>query len=175
MVYIERNGENIPFSGKVDFLTYMNSGYNGYFATLDDYILHQSLCFPDVRLKNYIEIRNHDSSDFNVALALCAFYKGLCLCDIQELLTLFNFLKIDKISYYSELVVNCGLDFKVNSKYDGWDIVFKLFNIARKKLSSKERLYLKPFFDILIHRKTKADILIDYGINSFDSLLEFLS
>ncbi len=175
MIYIARNEKNIPFSGKIDFQTFMNKGYEGYFATMDDYILHQSLCFPDVRLKQYIEIRNHDSADFKTALALCAFYKGLCLSDFKKLLKLFNFLKIEKIGLYSLFATTYGLDFQVNSKHTGWDVAFKLFNIARKKLSAKERLYLKPLFEILIHQKTKADILIEYDINNTDKLIEFLN
>ena len=175
MVYIVRDGKDIPILGKIDFATFINSGYKGYFPNIDDYILHQSLCFPDVRLKQYIEIRNHDSSDFDTALAFCVFYKGLCCCDFNELFKIFKFLKIEKIDFYSMLVTTYGLDFKVNAQYSGWDVAFKLFNIARKNLSSKERLYLKPLFEILINKKAKADILIEYGINNSDNLLEYLS
>ena len=70
MIFIERDNKLIPLEGKITFRDFMNSGYLDYQATMDDYITHSSLCFPDVRLKNYIEIRNHDSQDIKIARAL---------------------------------------------------------------------------------------------------------
>ena len=58
MIFIERDNKIIEIMGKITFAQFMKNGYDGYFATLDDYILHQSLCFPDIRLKKYIEIIN---------------------------------------------------------------------------------------------------------------------
>ena len=104
MIFIERENQIIEIQGKLTFREFMKKGYLGHFAKLDDYILHQSLCFPDVRLKQYIEIRNHDSSDIKMALSLCAFYKGLSLCNLKELLSILNFLKISDIDYYNEKV-----------------------------------------------------------------------
>ena len=175
MVYIERNGVNIPIKGEINFAEYMKSGYKGYFATLDDYILHQSLCFPDVRLKQYIEIRNHDSSDINHALCLCAFYKGLNSCEITDLIKEFNFIKIDDIDNLNKKIIKDGLDFMVNSNVSGWDVAARLFNVARKNLNSKERIYLLPVFQMLAKRKTQADIMLDYDICNISDLIEFLS
>ena len=175
MVYIVRNGANVPIKGKMTFEEFMKTGYSGYFAEMKDYILHQSLCFPDVRLKQYIEIRNHDSSNFNTALALCAFYKGLSIDNVSSLLKQFSFLKINDVDIYNKKMIKEGLDFKVNNRLCGWDVVAKLFNIARNNLNSKERAYLRPIFDILVSRKTKADIIIDYDIKNVDDLIEFLN
>lgn len=55
MLYIQRNGRNIELEGKITFKDFMQRGYMNYTATLEDYILHSSLTFPDVRLKNCIE------------------------------------------------------------------------------------------------------------------------
>ena len=97
MLYIERKNELINLNGEINFYQFMENGYNGYFAHKEDYLAHQSLCFPDVRLKNYIEIRNHDSSSLRMAMAICALYKGLLSCSVDYLLLEFNFLSIDEI------------------------------------------------------------------------------
>lgn len=174
MIFIQRDGKNIDISGKITFKDFMKFGYCGYFATLDDYILHQSLCFPDIRLKKYIEIRNHDSSNYKMALALCAFYKGLALCDLNKILLKLNFLNIKKCDELNEKIIEFGLDYKINKNADCWDIVAVLFNYAKEKLNTNDRIYLEPILNIIKKRKTQADIIIDYDINNARDLIEFL-
>lgn len=175
MLYIERNNENILLNGKINFETFLKEGYQGYFATTEDYILHQSLIFPDIRLKNYIEIRNHDSSNPAMALALCAFYKGLMKNDISSLIEKFNFLKINNADKYSKQIISKGLDINVNQNITGWQIVDKLFKLSVSKLNAKDSIYLKPIKEILQLRKTQADTIIDYDIKDTKSLVEFLT
>jgi glutamate--cysteine ligase len=43
------------------FTQFMKSGYLGYAATMDDWIMHLSFIYTDVRIKQYIEIRVGDS------------------------------------------------------------------------------------------------------------------
>lgn len=175
MVYIEKEGKIIPINGKMTFDEYLKKGYYGYFATLEDYILHQSLCFPDVRLKNYIEIRNHDSSNPKMALALCALYLGLSKCSSDWLLEQFRFLNFNDIDFYSKEAAKNGLDFKIKEKsnIDGWMVVEKIFNISKSALIQNERIYLEPILEMINSRKTQADILIDYNINNAFDLIEF--
>jgi len=174
MIFIERKNKIIEINGKITFREFLKSGFNEFRATIDDYILHQSLCFPDVRLKKYIEIRNHDSSDINMALALCAFYKGLANCDLEKLLDEFNFIDVDSIDDLNEKIIKFGLDYKINNKISSWDIVSGLFKHSCQKLSTKERIYLKPILDMIKLRKTKADLIIEYGIENINDLIEFL-
>lgn len=174
MIFIERENKIIEINGEITFREFFNQGYQGYFATYKDYVLHQSLCFPDVRLKKYIEIRNHDSSDTKSALALCALYKGLCTTNIKNVLSKINFLKIDKIDEYNKKIIKEGLDVKISQKTDGWDIVTILFNLAKESLNSKERAYLEPILSMLKTRKTKADVIMDYNIKTAKDLVEFL-
>lgn len=174
MLYIVREGINIPIKGETTFRDFIKHGYKNHSATMDDYILHQSLCFPDIRLKNYIEIRNHDSADFKTALALCAFYKGLCHLDFSDLLKKFEFLKLDKIEQYYKYAAQHGLDFKVDESIQGWDIVKELLELSKSALSTKERMYLSPIAEMVKERKTKADIIIDYGYKNAQDLISYL-
>lgn len=174
MVFIQRDGKNIEICGKMTFNDFMKFGYCDYFATMNDYILHQSLCFPDVRLKKYIEIRNHDSSNYKMALALCAFYKGLALCDLNKILSKLNFLNINKRDEINEKIIEFGLEYKINKDINCWDVVTILFNFAKENLNTNDRIYLEPVLNMIKRRKTQADIIIDYDINNALDLIEFL-
>lgn len=174
MVYIERNGKNIPINGVITFEEFIKNGYLTYSATMEDYILHQSLCFPDIRLKKYIEIRNHDSNNPKKALALCAFYKGLMQNKPSSLINKFNYINLADVEFLNKQVAKNGLDFEYKN-IPAWEIVGHLYNLAVKKLDAKERAYLKPIYDILTKRKTDADIILDMGIEKVSDLIEFLS
>lgn len=175
LIYIERDGKNILVDGKITFEEFMKKGYKGYSATYEDYVLHQSICFPDVRLKNYIEIRNHDSASPKVALALCAFYKGLMGENFKKLLDEFEFLKIEDIENYNLNSINYGIDYMINDKICALDVLEKLFDISKKNLSSFDKLYLKPLLDIIKSKKTNSDNIIDNNINSAKDLISFLT
>ena len=173
MVFIERDNQYIPIKGEITFRQFMKSGYKNYKATYDDYITHQSLCFPDVRLKNYIEIRNHDSNSLEYALALCVLYKGIASCDIEKLLNEFGFLKLDNVDEYYKLASVKGLDFAIE-QIEAWDIADKVFKHANKNLNSKERIYLEPIQKLIKQRKTPSDILIDCDIQNARELVNFI-
>ncbi len=174
MVYIEKNGKNISLKGKLTFGEYIKNGFKKHNATLNDFLLHQSLCFPDVRLKNYIEIRNHDSQNPSFALALCAFYKGLTQEDFNKLLKQFSYLKLADIEKYNEKIIKQGLNYKVKNNKTGWDIIQELYKISLNNLSVKEKTYLEPIKKMLIEGKTTADLIQEYNISSAKDLVEFL-
>ena len=174
MVYIERENNIIPIKGKINFAQFMKNGFEDFTATIDDYILHQSLCFPDVRLKNYIEIRNHDSQDYKTTLALCAFYKGLSNADFSYLLNKFSYLNINKIELYQYEMIKSGLKHYLTHNKSGWDIVNQLFEISKNNLSAQERIYLKPIANMIKARRTNADLIQEFGVRSALDLVNFL-
>lgn len=173
MIFIERNNEIIEINGKINFLQYLKEGFMGHYATIDDYILHQSLCFPDIRLKKYIEIRNHDSADVSSALALCTFYKGLMQNDIEELIHSFSYLKLKDTEIYFKNAAKYGLDFKINNLKSGWNVIEQLYKISINSLSAKEKTYMNPIFDMIKSKKTKADIIIDYGFKTAFDVVDY--
>ncbi len=178
MLYIERDEKIIEINGKIDFAAYLKEGYQGYRPALKDYILHQSLIFPDIRLKNYIEIRNHDSLNPELALALAAFYKGLCYCDFDNLLEIFSFIKLDELENINKEIISKGLDIKIKDRgkeISGWNIIKMLFLISLKNLNAKDRIYMTPIEKLIALKKTTADFIINYEINTASDLIEFLS
>jgi glutamate--cysteine ligase len=64
------------------FRQFFERGVDGRRPTLDDWELHASTVFPDVRLKRYVEIRQADCVPQNALAALPALCKGLCY-DLQ--------------------------------------------------------------------------------------------
>ncbi|MBR2069474.1 MAG: hypothetical protein IJ877_06920 [Candidatus Gastranaerophilales bacterium] len=173
MVFIERDNEYIPIKGEITFKEFLKSGYKGYKAEYNDYITHQSLCFPDVRLKNYIEIRNHDSNTLSFALSLCALYKGICLGDINSLLKELSMLNINKTDEYFTLSSCYGLDFEIGNM-SAWEIIEKIFKFSSKNLHSKERIYLGSILNLIKKRKTTSDIIIENNIKNANDLVDFL-
>ena len=75
MIFIERNGNY--YEANLTFREFISNGYNGLIAQLSDWLTHISLYFPDVRLKSYIEIRNHDAQNALMTYSVPAFWKGI--------------------------------------------------------------------------------------------------
>jgi glutamate--cysteine ligase len=76
MYFIIRNGEYIDLTG-LAFRKFLAEGYRGARATVDDWALHLTTLFPEVRLKRYIEVRSADSQPPEMMLALPALMKGV--------------------------------------------------------------------------------------------------
>ena len=60
-----------------NFSEYLRNGYQGYRATWDDWQLHLSSIFTEVRAKSYIEVRCADCQRMQLAPAVVALWKGI--------------------------------------------------------------------------------------------------
>lgn len=172
MLFIERNGQKVVIGCKITFREFMQNGYMEYSATIKDYILHASLCFPDVRLKNCIEIRNHDSQSLDMTLAMCAFYKGILQSDFDEIFEHFSEINSQDLDKMGFLAAKYGLDFKYKN-FNAKTFTKKLFEIAHLNLNNSEKQYLKIAFEFLNKGKCTADILIDNNIKNAQDILKY--
>ena len=91
MIYIHRNNMDFEINGDINFDDFMKCGFAGADATIEDYELQANLCFPEVRLRNFIEIRNHDCVGGDLKYAVPALYKGImydksAMSDVEEIL-----------------------------------------------------------------------------------------
>jgi len=59
------------------FREFMQHGIEGHFPSIDDWDLHQTSVFPEVRVKKWIEVRGADACPMPLAIAGIAFWKGL--------------------------------------------------------------------------------------------------
>ena len=64
----------------MSFRTWMDQGIEGRFPDMDDWKLHETSVFPEVRIKRTIEVRGADCVDHELALAFCAMFAGLLYC-----------------------------------------------------------------------------------------------
>lgn len=76
LMFIVRCGEWIPVQN-LSFRGFIREGHQGYKATLADFDLHLSTAFPEVRLKQYLEIRGADCQRPDLIPSLAAFWKGI--------------------------------------------------------------------------------------------------
>ena len=63
------------------FNEFMNNGIDGYFPTWEDWELHMTSTFPEVRIKRTIEVRGADYVSHELAIAFCALFTGLLYDD----------------------------------------------------------------------------------------------
>ncbi len=183
VIFINRENGPIKVNGKINFKEFMLSGFEGYDATLDDYLLQANLCFPDVRLRNFVELRNHDCGNRQTPYAILAIYKGILYNPIamDEVLELFNGAKF---SDFSELRYNVPKT-ALNAKFRNYfvkDYAKEILYIAEKSLIEQncgDEKYLDFIKEYTLNGLTPADIIIKnwYGLwnKNIDKLIDFVS
>ena len=76
MFFIVRDGAYLP-AHRVTFRKFMKEGHDGVRAVLQDFDLHLTTLFPDVRLKQIIEVRGADAVPRGLTCSLPALWKGI--------------------------------------------------------------------------------------------------
>ena len=76
IIFLVRDGRYLDFAG-TPFRHVLEGRLDGVEATMGDWELHISAIFPDVRMKQYIEVRTADAGLPDQMLALPALWKGL--------------------------------------------------------------------------------------------------
>jgi glutamate--cysteine ligase len=77
LYFILRGGRYLTTVTGIPFRRFLAEGAAGERATLDDWNLHLTTLFPEVRLKGYIELRSADSQPPERMLALPSLVKGV--------------------------------------------------------------------------------------------------
>src|SRR5262249_13054656 len=70
-------GGNFRPAGGRNFRDVLDKGVNGYFPTVADWESHLTSVFPEVRLKEFLEVRGADAVAGPLALSVPALWKGL--------------------------------------------------------------------------------------------------
>jgi glutamate--cysteine ligase len=76
MFLFKRHGEVIANTGQT-FRDFLRRGYLGFHATLSDWRLHLNTLFPEVRLKNTLEVRACDAQPNETLLSVAALWTGI--------------------------------------------------------------------------------------------------
>lgn len=110
VMFVVRNGDWISLDG-IRFRDYIREGYHGLTATLSDFELHLSTAFPEVRLKQYMEIRGVDCQHPDLIPAVAAFWKGILYHSEarKKAAALFDFASPDDVMALHQEVPHQGL------------------------------------------------------------------
>lgn len=123
-------------------------------ATMDDWMLHMTTFFPEVRMKNFLEVRNCDCQKSDMALAFPALIKGI-LYNPESLGHAWELVKHqswEQRNYLRHHVPKNGIT-------EISDIARELVAIAEISLGH-EAIYLEKLKELLEDNKTPADIII---------------
>ena len=167
MIFITRNNKIINIDGKITFKQFLKYGYQGYQAEIEDYKLHANLYFPDVRLRQFIEIRNHDCVGNGLEYSIPAIYKGImynkdAMEEIDYLLKNISPRDIEEFRYH---VPRLALDTKIKNIL-AKDIAAEILNIAYQSLDYKndnDSEYILPIMELTKQGLTPGDIQYKTG------------
>lgn len=162
MIFIQRGDTYFPTSQT--FREFMQKGYMGINPTIQDWHTHISLYFPDVRLKSYVEIRNHDAQSSLMTLSVPAFWKGImynssAFEEIEKILSKFTY---EDFMILREQTPKTAINTEIG-KYKVADLAKEFFNISYDSLKENklnEEHYLDVVFQYLSLNKVPADDVI---------------
>ncbi len=170
MFLIKREGKILQNTGQT-FTDFMKNGFQGHQATLEDWTLHLSTLFPEVRLKNTLEVRSVDGLPPHLALASLSLWTGILYDEraLDEAESLVEELQYERMESERDELVARGLHATVHGR-SGFSWAEHLHDVARGGLLRRhvlnearegEELYLDAARDLLERRKMPAEDVID--------------
>lgn len=163
MIFIHRDNLNIELNGDITFEEFIKNGFHGESATLGDYELQANLYFPEVRLRNFIEIRNHDCVGGNLKYAILAIYKGIMYDNsaMDECEELFKHLQYKDFSELRYNVPKLALQANIK-RAKAADYAKEIIKIAEKSLrrnQTGDTLFLDEIKEYTEKGLSPADII----------------
>lgn len=162
MIFINREDRTMNLNGRVTFKQFMEKGYEGFTANIEDWKLHSNLYFPEVRLRNFIEIRNHDCVGGGLEYSIPAFYKGImytpsAIEEVENMLCKYTFNDINELRYN---VARYATAAKIG-RHSILGLCKELVEIAYyslKSACSDEEHFLEPIIELLKKNKLPCDL-----------------
>ena len=153
MIFVERGDKS--YSTSMTFGEFMEKD----FPLLGDWETHLSLYFPEVRLKNHIEIRNHDNQNAEMTMSIPALWKGILYSDeaIDEVRGMLKRFSVEDFYELREKTPVHGLDYKLEKVWIR-DIARELISISKYTLSEHDKKYLEPLEKL--DGQTPADVYL---------------
>jgi glutamate--cysteine ligase len=170
MFLFKRNGRAVANTGQT-FRLFMKSGFEGHQATAADWKLHLNTLFPEVRLKNTIEIRGADMQSTDMACALPALWTGVLYDDqaLGEAEALIDGWTYEEVAELRTRAWRDGLRAGFRGRPLA-DVAARLVAIADGGLERRgflspsgkdERVHLARLLQLVGEAKTPADVLLE--------------
>jgi glutamate--cysteine ligase len=174
MYFVYRDGKYIDAAGQSfrDFLRGELPAYLGHKPTIDDWADHLSTAFPEVRMKQFLEMRGADGGRWGRICALPAFWVGL-LYDDAALDAAWDLVKdwsMDEREALRSAVPRLALDAPIPGGGKLKDIAGEVLDISGAGLNARARLnasgdnesgFLDPLREIVRTGKVPAQVLLD--------------
>jgi glutamate--cysteine ligase len=170
MYFIRRDDDYIDFTG-IPFRHFLTRGHMGHTATIEDWDLHLTTLFPEVRIKRYMEVRSADSQPPELMPSLAALIKGV-LYDSDCLQAAWDLVKgwswDERMVFYHDSHRD-ALAARVR-KFSAADLAKELIPIAWEGLKRQaalnengddETIYLRPLRDLVSRAKCPADLVLE--------------
>jgi glutamate--cysteine ligase len=174
MYFVYRDGEYIDAAGQSfrDFLKGELPAYPGHKPTVDDWADHLSTAFPEVRMKQFLEMRGADGGRWGRICALPAFWVGLLYDDaaLDAAWELVKHWSMDEREALRSAVPKLALDAPIPGGGTLRDIAGEVLDIAAAGLNARARVnasgdnesgFLDPLREIVRTGKVPAQILLD--------------
>jgi glutamate--cysteine ligase len=170
MYFIKRGADYIDFT-PITFREYWNHGHKGHEATIEDWDLHLTTLFPEVRIKRYMEARSADSQPPELMPALPALIKGFlydadCLDGAWDLVKGWSW--DERMEFYHDSH-RYALAARAR-KFSAADLARELIAIAWEGLKRQaalndagedETIYLRPLRGLVEQGKCPADLVLE--------------
>ena len=182
LLFVVKNSNHLKAEGKT-FKNFMEGKLeilNNKKPNINDFKIHLSTIFTEVRLKQFIEIRSLDTCEWNCHCGGPAFFTGLLYGSLNEACDIINQWKSSEVLNAYIEAPKKGLNTVINNKtLLEWGKIF--LNLAQKGLENRsfknntgkdESIFLRSMESILANNKTRADIIIEKFKNN--NGLEFL-
>ena len=173
MYFLHRGEDYVDVAGKSfrDYLSGTLAGFEGEPPQMADFEDHITTAFPEVRLKQYLEMRGADSGSWANICALPAYWVGLLYCDeaLAEVDDLVRDIGSDDVMAARLSVAKDGLRGKLGS-HDVATLAKKTVDIASKGLRNRgifddggddESGFLQPLRKVIATQKTPAEVMLD--------------
>jgi glutamate--cysteine ligase len=164
-MFFVRRGGYLPAHG-ISFRRFLREGLAGHRATLDDWALHLSTLFPEVRFKPFIELRGCDAGSVPMVLALTPLAKGILYDDtaLTAATGLTERLSFDQRLRLVEDVARIGLAARVGGGHTVGVLARELVEIAADgltRIAPDEIEFLEPVQALVASGRTQADALVE--------------
>ncbi|MEW6018914.1 MAG: glutamate-cysteine ligase family protein, partial [Pseudomonadota bacterium] len=173
MYFVKRQGRYIDVAGRSfrDFMEGRLPELPGERPTMKDWADHVTTIFPEVRLKNYLEMRGADAGPWSRLCALPALWTGLLYDDaaLEAAWDLCKDWSIESHEGFRRDVTRMGLKAEIAGR-SAQDVARDVVAIARQGLKARNRLsggmvdetgYLAELEDIAETGVTPAERLLD--------------
>ena len=184
MYFLHRGDDYIDVAGQSfrDYLASRLAGFEGMPTNMADFEDHITTAFPEVRLKQFIEMRGADSGPWATICALPALWVGILYDEdaLAEAEALCAHISADDVKNARLSVATDGLNGQLAGE-DVYQLAARLVEIATSGLRRRgicddggndETGFLQPLKTIIETRKTLAEVMLDLYRHDWDGRID---